>query len=76
MFLFLNCCKDTTIFASMQPSRENFAKKMKKNEKQAHDFSLFRYNRGVGRRRAKRPPTAVRSQTAALSERAKALSDF
>ena len=24
---------------------------MKKNEKQAHDFSLFRYNRGVGRRR-------------------------
>ena len=27
---------------------------MKKNEKQAHDFSLFRYNRGVGRRRAAR----------------------
>ena len=23
---------------------------MKKNEKKAHDFSLFRYNRGVGRR--------------------------
>ena len=28
-----------------------FKKKMKKNEKQAHDFSLFRYNRGVGRQR-------------------------
>ena len=27
---------------------------MKKNEKQAHDFSLFRYNRGVGRRGAAR----------------------